>query len=116
MEPWQSGPCTKHSLRPQVEAYHACRGRGRPEAGDKHACECPEAGGMHVSGRGPAKAEAGVIGQDQRPRQACLRPWGIYVHACPRPRASLGPGRRERPRPVALTNVLCMDHPASVSH
>jgi len=27
--------------RPTVSAYRACRGRGRPEAEDMHACKCP---------------------------------------------------------------------------
>eukprot|EP00955_Chlamydomonas_euryale_P086041 364188-Chlamydomonas_euryale.AAC.4 len=35
---------------------------------------------------------------------------GIYGHACPRSRAGLGLGRRERPRPAALAHVLCTDH------
>eukprot|EP00955_Chlamydomonas_euryale_P075847 362471-Chlamydomonas_euryale.AAC.1 len=41
---------------------------------------------------------------------------GIYAHACPRSQASLGLGRRDRPRPAASTHVMCTDHPASVSH
>eukprot|EP00955_Chlamydomonas_euryale_P104394 365563-Chlamydomonas_euryale.AAC.8 len=42
-----------------------------------HALKCPEAGGrwaftcMHVRGQRPAEAEAGVIGRDRKPRQAC---------------------------------------------
>eukprot|EP00955_Chlamydomonas_euryale_P088880 364418-Chlamydomonas_euryale.AAC.21 len=50
----RDGPCIKHSSRPQVEAYRACRGRGWPEARDMHARKCPDAGGrgactcMHV--------------------------------------------------------------------
>eukprot|EP00955_Chlamydomonas_euryale_P110052 365977-Chlamydomonas_euryale.AAC.1 len=47
----------------------------------------------------PAKAEVGL-----RPR-TCMhvnargrRPKGIYVHACPRPRAGGGRGKRDRPR------------------
>eukprot|EP00955_Chlamydomonas_euryale_P091044 364591-Chlamydomonas_euryale.AAC.7 len=52
-----------------------------------------------------------------RPRPALgLRHAGMYVHACPRPRAGLGLGRRDRPRPAASTNVSCTDHPASVLH
>eukprot|EP00955_Chlamydomonas_euryale_P042708 352412-Chlamydomonas_euryale.AAC.1 len=50
----------------------------------------------------PAEAEAGL-----RPR-TCMhvnargrRPRGIYVHACPRPRAGQGRGRRDRPRQQA---------------
>eukprot|EP00955_Chlamydomonas_euryale_P045689 353214-Chlamydomonas_euryale.AAC.4 len=37
----RGGPCTKHVLRPQVKAYHACRGRGRPDTEDMHARKCP---------------------------------------------------------------------------
>eukprot|EP00955_Chlamydomonas_euryale_P105950 365671-Chlamydomonas_euryale.AAC.4 len=44
------------------------------------------------------------------------RPQGVYVHACPRPWARLGLGRRNRPRPAVSTHVLCTHHPASVSH
>eukprot|EP00955_Chlamydomonas_euryale_P062735 358464-Chlamydomonas_euryale.AAC.5 len=39
----RGGPCTKRLLRPQVEAYYSCRGRGRPEARGMHARTCPEA-------------------------------------------------------------------------
>eukprot|EP00955_Chlamydomonas_euryale_P059468 357392-Chlamydomonas_euryale.AAC.40 len=38
--------------------------RPRPEA-ERHVRAC-------MSGRGQAEAEAGVIGRDQRPRQACF--------------------------------------------
>eukprot|EP00955_Chlamydomonas_euryale_P093590 364793-Chlamydomonas_euryale.AAC.12 len=62
----------------------------------------------------PAEASAGP-----RP-QTCMyvnaHSSDIYVHACPWPRAGLGLGKRDRPRPAASTNVLCTDHPASVSH
>eukprot|EP00955_Chlamydomonas_euryale_P112784 366161-Chlamydomonas_euryale.AAC.2 len=52
--------------------------RPRPSRGRGHARKCPVAGGlgaftcMHVRGRGPAEAEAGVIGQHRRLRQACF--------------------------------------------
>eukprot|EP00955_Chlamydomonas_euryale_P071701 361174-Chlamydomonas_euryale.AAC.8 len=47
VKPRQGCPCTEHSSRPQVEAYHACRGRGQPETEDMHARKClrPEAEG-----------------------------------------------------------------------
>eukprot|EP00955_Chlamydomonas_euryale_P116849 366442-Chlamydomonas_euryale.AAC.14 len=32
---------------------------------------------------------------------------GIYVHACPRPRAVQGRGKRDRPRPEAETSMFC---------
>eukprot|EP00955_Chlamydomonas_euryale_P047191 353614-Chlamydomonas_euryale.AAC.2 len=32
---------------------------------------------------------------------------GIYVHACPRPRASQGRGRHGGPRPEAETSMFC---------
>eukprot|EP00955_Chlamydomonas_euryale_P003734 39216-Chlamydomonas_euryale.AAC.1 len=32
---------------------------------------------------------------------------GIYVHACPRPRAGLGLGRRDWPRPEVETSMCC---------
>eukprot|EP00955_Chlamydomonas_euryale_P093828 364809-Chlamydomonas_euryale.AAC.15 len=45
------------------------------------------------------------------------RPRGIFVHACPRPRASRGRGRRNRPRPEAETSIFfCKDDPTKVSH
>eukprot|EP00955_Chlamydomonas_euryale_P047925 353839-Chlamydomonas_euryale.AAC.14 len=50
--------------QPPVSAYHAYLGLGRPLAWHMRAHTCSEAGGR--------------------------RPRGIYVHACPRPRASLG--------------------------
>eukprot|EP00955_Chlamydomonas_euryale_P084096 363925-Chlamydomonas_euryale.AAC.17 len=80
VKPRQGDPCTKHSSRPRVEAYYACRGQGLPEAKDMHmhARKCPGAGGMHV-----------------------------YVHACRRPRAGLGLGRRTRPRSEAKTSMFC---------
>eukprot|EP00955_Chlamydomonas_euryale_P076122 362553-Chlamydomonas_euryale.AAC.1 len=34
------------------------------------------------------------------------RPRGIYVHACPRPRADRGQGKRDRPRPAAETSMF----------
>eukprot|EP00955_Chlamydomonas_euryale_P021582 228077-Chlamydomonas_euryale.AAC.3 len=37
------------------------------QAGGRGACTC-----MHARGRGPAVAEAGVIGRDWRPRQTCF--------------------------------------------
>eukprot|EP00955_Chlamydomonas_euryale_P023660 249832-Chlamydomonas_euryale.AAC.2 len=40
---------------------------------------------------------------------------GLGLSRPPRPQAGLGLGRRERPRPAASTNILCTDHPASVS-
>eukprot|EP00955_Chlamydomonas_euryale_P110059 365977-Chlamydomonas_euryale.AAC.8 len=61
VQPRRGDPCTKHSSRSQVEACHACRGRGRPSAWD-----------MHVLVLGPASASAGVIGRDRRPRRACF--------------------------------------------
>eukprot|EP00955_Chlamydomonas_euryale_P111834 366093-Chlamydomonas_euryale.AAC.9 len=39
----------------------------RPEAGGRGAFTC-----MHVRGRGPAEASAGVIGRDSRPSEACF--------------------------------------------
>eukprot|EP00955_Chlamydomonas_euryale_P046466 353436-Chlamydomonas_euryale.AAC.6 len=36
-----------------------------------------------------------------------LRPRGIYVHPCPRPRASRGRSRRDRPRQQAESSMLC---------
>eukprot|EP00955_Chlamydomonas_euryale_P093890 364813-Chlamydomonas_euryale.AAC.5 len=47
-------------LRPMICMHINARGL-RPRA---FTC-------MHVRGRGPAEAEAGVIGQDSRPSQAC---------------------------------------------
>eukprot|EP00955_Chlamydomonas_euryale_P052391 355138-Chlamydomonas_euryale.AAC.2 len=64
----RGGPCTKHVSRPQVEAHHACRGRGRPKTKDVHAHKCP------------------------RPEAE-----GRYVHACPRLRAGRGRGGCDRP-------------------
>eukprot|EP00955_Chlamydomonas_euryale_P047825 353808-Chlamydomonas_euryale.AAC.3 len=58
------------------QGLFCCRDQGRPDAEYMHALKCPEAGGrgaftcMHVRGRGPAEAEAGVTGRGQRPRQA----------------------------------------------
>eukprot|EP00955_Chlamydomonas_euryale_P017933 190899-Chlamydomonas_euryale.AAC.5 len=48
--PRRGGPSTKYSLRPQVKAYHTCRGHGRPEARDMHVNAIrPEAeGDVHV--------------------------------------------------------------------
>eukprot|EP00955_Chlamydomonas_euryale_P092446 364707-Chlamydomonas_euryale.AAC.18 len=67
------GTCAKHASRPQVEAYHACPGLGRPEAEGVHV-NAPrrEARGIYMhacpSPAEPAKAKAGMIGQDWRPR------------------------------------------------
>eukprot|EP00955_Chlamydomonas_euryale_P003952 40845-Chlamydomonas_euryale.AAC.8 len=58
----RSGLCTKHASRPQVEANHAGRDRGRPEAEDMHARKCPMPEASHVlcmhvlCKDGPAKA------------------------------------------------------------
>eukprot|EP00955_Chlamydomonas_euryale_P114344 366270-Chlamydomonas_euryale.AAC.5 len=41
---------------------------------------------------------------------------GISVHPCRQPRAGLGLGRRDWPRPATSTDGLCTDHPALVSH
>eukprot|EP00955_Chlamydomonas_euryale_P087357 364283-Chlamydomonas_euryale.AAC.35 len=41
---------------------------------------------------------------------------GLGLSRLPCPRAGPGLGRHDRPRPAASTNVLCTDHPASVSH
>eukprot|EP00955_Chlamydomonas_euryale_P109618 365942-Chlamydomonas_euryale.AAC.79 len=56
----------------------------------------------------PAEIKAGT-----RPR-ICMhvnargrRPRGIYVYACPRPRAGRGPGRRNRPTPEAESSMFC---------
>eukprot|EP00955_Chlamydomonas_euryale_P087944 364337-Chlamydomonas_euryale.AAC.18 len=67
VKPRWIGPCKKHSSRPPVLAYQACRGQGGPEAGGRGACTC-----MHVPDLGPALASAGLIGQDGRPKQACF--------------------------------------------
>eukprot|EP00955_Chlamydomonas_euryale_P096798 365032-Chlamydomonas_euryale.AAC.20 len=39
------------------------------------------------------------------------RPRGIYVHACPRPRASRGRSRRARPRRSAESSMFCARMP-----
>eukprot|EP00955_Chlamydomonas_euryale_P079879 363353-Chlamydomonas_euryale.AAC.14 len=56
----------------------------------------------------PAEAKAGP-----RPR-TCMhvhargrRPRGIYVHACPRLRASRGQGSRDRPRMETKSSMFC---------
>eukprot|EP00955_Chlamydomonas_euryale_P052027 355040-Chlamydomonas_euryale.AAC.17 len=60
----------------------------------------------------PAEAETGM-----RPR-TCMhvnapRPpaSGIYVHACPGPRAGQGRGRRDRPRSEAEASMIGRDRP-----
>eukprot|EP00955_Chlamydomonas_euryale_P119014 366570-Chlamydomonas_euryale.AAC.3 len=35
------------------------------------------------------------------------RPRGIYVHACPRPRACRARGRRDMPRAESETSMFC---------
>eukprot|EP00955_Chlamydomonas_euryale_P054718 355917-Chlamydomonas_euryale.AAC.1 len=68
-----------------VEAYHACRCQGRPETEDVHARKCPSASsfwprdiyGHQVRGRGLPEADAGVIGRERRPSEAC------FVQGCP---------------------------------
>eukprot|EP00955_Chlamydomonas_euryale_P104575 365576-Chlamydomonas_euryale.AAC.9 len=56
----------------------------------------------------PAEAEAGLRPRTCRHVNARgRRPRGIYVHACPRPRAGQGRGRRDRPRTEAETSMFC---------
>eukprot|EP00955_Chlamydomonas_euryale_P041771 352114-Chlamydomonas_euryale.AAC.2 len=68
---------------PTVSAYHARRSQGRPETENMHARKCPSASGLG------------------------------HLRACMSEAEGRGLGRRDRPRPAALTHVLCTDHPAS---
>eukprot|EP00955_Chlamydomonas_euryale_P074577 362070-Chlamydomonas_euryale.AAC.21 len=61
----RGGPCTKYVPRPQVEAYHACLGRGRPETEDMHARKCPR-----LEAEGHLCACMSSVSGRPRPRQA----------------------------------------------
>eukprot|EP00955_Chlamydomonas_euryale_P113488 366222-Chlamydomonas_euryale.AAC.10 len=71
-----------------------------PKAGGRGACTC-----MHVRGQGLAKAKAGVIGRDRRPRQAC------FVQGCP---AKVSRKDQREDRPLSIEGIYgvtsaCMD-------
>eukprot|EP00955_Chlamydomonas_euryale_P096457 365012-Chlamydomonas_euryale.AAC.6 len=75
--------------RPQFEAYHACRGRGRPETEDVHA----------------------------RPRKCLRHEAEGHLCACMSEAEGRGRGRGERPETGGRDkHVLCKDDPAKVSH
>eukprot|EP00955_Chlamydomonas_euryale_P048047 353852-Chlamydomonas_euryale.AAC.4 len=86
-----------------TEHASSCRAIAHDLATQEHACS--------ICMRGPKRlplceTEAG---------------WSVYKTCLPRPpvsayHACLGLGRRDRPRPAALTHVLCKDDPAKVSH
>eukprot|EP00955_Chlamydomonas_euryale_P058608 357125-Chlamydomonas_euryale.AAC.3 len=56
----------------------------------------------------PAEAEVGPRPRTRMYVNARGRgPRGIYMHACPRPRAGQGRGRRDGPRSEAESSMFC---------